>query len=544
MKSANNDLNKRINELEVEIVRCKDREQAIHNASKTISSDISLDKVLQNIVLEITETLSCSGCTVSIWHSDRNMLETMVDFSRDYPDEVDQPGSLYELDEFPKSRYVLETGQTAIIQHDDLGEDDAELVLMNEWEMLTLVMTPLIAKDQVIGMVELYEEVKPRIFSKEEINLVESLASQAAISIRNSQLYEQAQHEISVRKKAENQLKELLKEIKASHEELSTLYKISSTINESISMEDLLPGVLKAVTHFDIFDIERKGAIFLIEKERMNLAAHLDQDQYFLDSHENMKIGDCLCGLAAQTGKVVISSDSFTDQRHSVQYKGMEDHGHIIVPLKSPKGIEGVLCLYTNKNVTINERIQNLFQTIGIQVGTMVRNAKLYEEIRSLSLYDPLTGLANRRMMDIHLKKLLLNTKRDDKIFYILMLDVDNFKKYNDRFGHDAGDIILSKVASIFKKTIRESDLTARYGGEEFLIAISETRDDIIWSIADRIREQVEDETDVTISIGISQFRRGLELNELIKEADTALYKAKQLGRNRCHFSDFEENQS
>ena len=196
--------------------------------------------------MEITETLNSSGCAVSLWHSDRDQLETMVDYSRDYPDEVDQAGSLYELDEFPKSRYVLETGQTAVIQHDDLGEEDSELALMNESEMFTLVISPLIAKDQVIGIVELYEEVKPRIFSTEEINLVESLSSQAAISIRNSKLYEEAQHEISVRKKAEKELKKLLKEIKESHEELSTLYKISSIINESISMEALLPGVLKA----------------------------------------------------------------------------------------------------------------------------------------------------------------------------------------------------------------------------------------------------------------------------------------------------------
>ncbi len=362
--------------------------------------------------------------------------------------------------------------------------------------------------------------------------------------IRNSKLYEEAQREISVRKKAEKELKKLLKEIKESHEELTTLYKISSIINESISMEALLPGVLKAVTHFDIFNIERKGAIFLIEGERINLAAHLEQDQDFLDSHKNLKLGDCLCGLAAQSGSVIISSDCFTDQRHSIQYPSMEGHGHVIVPLKSPKGIEGVLCLYTKKNVSLNERIQKLFQTIGIQVGTMVRNAKLYEEIKSLSLYDPLTGLANRRMMDIHLTKLQIESKRSDKKFYVLMLDIDYFKKYNDTHGHEAGDIILSKVANIFKKTIRESDLTARYGGEEFLIAISDTRAEKIGTIAERIRKQVEEETDVTISIGVSHFRGGLELKELIKEADTALYQAKEFGRNRCVFSDFEENTS
>ena len=171
----------------------------------------------------------------------------------------------------------------------------------------------------------------------------------------------------------------------------------------------------------------------------------MEQDQDFLASHKNLKLGDCLCGLVAQSGSVIISSDCFTDQRHSIQYASMEDHGHVIVPLKSPKGIEGVLCLYTKKNVFPNKRIQNLFQTIGIQVGTMVRNAKLYEEIKSLSLYDPLTGLANRRMMDIHLTKILIEAKRSDKRFYVLMLhytkqknleEIDVFSQNPQKVNH------------------------------------------------------------------------------------------------------------
>ncbi len=174
----------------------------------------------------------------------------------------------------------------------------------------------------------------------------------------------------------------------------------------------------------------------------------------------------------------------------------------------------------------------------------MMRNAKLYEEVKSLSLYDPLTGLANRRLMDIHLNQLLLKAKRSNKSFFVLMLDIDNFKKYNDTFGHGAGDVVLSKIGNVFKESIRESDLLARYGGEEFLIAISDIQSDTIGTIAERIRKQVEEETDVTISLGISCFRNGLEIKELIKEADSALYKAKEQGRNRFVFSDFEGNKS
>jgi diguanylate cyclase (GGDEF)-like protein len=303
-------------------------------------------------------------------------------------------------------------------------------------------------------------------------------------------------------------------------------------------MASLLPGILKALARFDIFNIEQKGGIFLIEEKKMTLAAHLGHDKEFLESHEGIKLGVCLCGLVAQSGEMIISSDCFNDARHTIRSSNMVDHGNVIVPLKSSEGMEGVLYLYTKKGAIISERTQNLFQTIGNQVGTMIRESKLYEEIKSLSLYDPLTGLANRRMMNIHLKELLLNVKRSNKIFFILMLDIDYFKRYNDTFGHEAGDVLLTKIGAIFKKSVRESDLVARYGGEEFLMALSEVQGDSVGTIAERIRKTVEEETDVTISLGISNYRKGIEIRDLIKEADSALYKAKGQGRNRVVFQN------
>ena len=342
-------------------------------------------------------------------------------------------------------------------------------------------------------------------------------------------------HDITERIEAENKLKE-------SHSELSALYTLSSVINESTTMDSLLPRILKTVTSFEICNIEKKGGIFLIDKGKMRLAAHLGFDRDFLELHKDMKPGNCLCGLVAESGKMIITDDYSNDKRFTMQYSGMKNYGYVIVPLKSPTGIEGVLCLFTKKGTIINDRIQNLFKTIGTQVGIVIRNTKLYEETRSLSLYDPLTGLANRRMMDIHLNELLTNAKRYNNKFFVIMLDIDYFKKYNDKFGHEAGDLLLSEIANIFNNSIRESDLIARYGGDEFLIAVSEIPDVPVSYIAERIRKNVEDRTDVTISLGIAYYRKGLEINDLIVEADKALYKAKKQGRNRFVFSDFEDN--
>jgi len=141
-------------------------------------------------------------------------------------------------------------------------------------------------------------------------------------------------------------------------------------------------------------------------------------------------------------------------------------------------------------------------------------------------------------MMNIHLNELLLKVKRTNQKAFILMLDIDYFKKYNDTFGHEAGDVLLTRLGNILKSLVRDSDLVARYGGEEFFMALSDTQGDSVGTIAERIRKTVEEETDVTISLGISCLRKGLEIKDLIKEADRALYKAKEQGRNRFVFSD------
>lgn len=344
MEQNTEKLRERIRELEIEIALCKRREKAIHDASKIISSDLSLDKTLNNIVLQITRTLNASGCTISSWERDHNHLITLVDYSKDYPDETEEKGTIFPLLKYPKTLYALETGQTTIIQHDDPNEDESELALLREWGVFTLLMSPLVVKNQTIGLLELYEEEEPKTYTVEEINLIESLSSQAAIALKNSQLF---------------------------------------------------------------------------------------------------------------------------------------------------------------------------------------------EEIKSLSLFDPLTGLANRRMMDIQLNDILVKAKRYENGFFILMLDIDHFKEYNDTFGHDAGDKVLKEIGVIFKKSVRKSDLVARYGGEEFLIAISDTQKESAVTLAERIRKKIENETNVTISIGISYFRKELKIEKIIREADKALYKAKEQGRNR-----------
>ncbi len=162
------------------------------------------------------------------------------------------------------------------------------------------------------------------------------------------------------------------------------------------------------------------------------------------------------------------------------------------------------------------------------------------EELERLSRTDGLTGLPNRRHLMETLEKEVRRAKRNDRPFSLLMIDVDNFKQYNDTFGHLAGDEVLKGLADVLSAAIRTADYAARYGGEEFTVVLPETPLEGATEVAERIRERVEQHpfgasgSRVTLSIGIGEFPSdGDTLEAVIKGADGALYAAKGYGRNR-----------
>ncbi|MHB8881004.1 MAG: GGDEF domain-containing response regulator [Thermodesulfovibrionales bacterium] len=158
----------------------------------------------------------------------------------------------------------------------------------------------------------------------------------------------------------------------------------------------------------------------------------------------------------------------------------------------------------------------------------------LYTKANFSSLHDPLTGLANRRFLEVQLEKNYASAKRYGQPLSVIMLDIDHFKKYNDARGHVEGDRLLVKLAGILVKGIRTADYVFRYGGEEFLIILPGTDAANACIAAERLRRVVESEAGVTISLGVSAYHESLQDKEaLIREADTALYLAKQNGRNR-----------
>jgi two-component system cell cycle response regulator len=163
------------------------------------------------------------------------------------------------------------------------------------------------------------------------------------------------------------------------------------------------------------------------------------------------------------------------------------------------------------------------------------------QELLELSVTDSLTGLFNRKHLWETLARELEGYKRHLRPLSVLMIDIDHFKRYNDTNGHLAGDEVLRKMAATFRSSLRVSDYAARYGGEEFLMVLPDTDSAMAKKAAERLRELVAAETfggadpaRVTVSIGVaSTSGHDEEPESLIRNADTALYRAKKAGRNR-----------
>jgi len=169
-----------------------------------------------------------------------------------------------------------------------------------------------------------------------------------------------------------------------------------------------------------------------------------------------------------------------------------------------------------------------------------LRNGILYQNAISAAHKDPLTGVGNRAAMNSTLQRELEKAFRHNRSLGIIMMDIDHFKKINDKYGHSIGDIALQALVECAEKSIRISDMIFRYGGEEFVIVLPETDQSGVLRLAKRIRRRVEKlETriqnniiKITVSLGIATLQETDDEKSFISRADHALYKAKRDGRN------------
>lgn len=320
----------------------------------------------------------------------------------------------------------------------------------------------------------------------------------------------------------------LLKQV----DHLSTLREIGLAINSSIELSETLPVIANVVQ--GALDV---GRLIVYELEEGGDSANPVIAKYGRDliarerlEGEEMALPHTPLADALATRQVVLINSDF---QHTAY-----------VPLFAKNVPVGIMRLDDKGDGTdfTQEDVQ-LFQTVGSQIAVAINNAQLY----SLAVTDGLTRLYVRRYFDLRMEEEFDQARRYGRVFSLMMLDIDHFKNFNDTHGHQMGDAVLQQCASIIMDETRKSDVCCRYGGEEMAVILPETTLSDGAILGNKLCEQMrafafgvdsEEALRVTTSIGVIQYSDDFEKwSEMVKGCDEALYKAKELGRNRVEIA-------
>lgn len=240
------------------------------------------------------------------------------------------------------------------------------------------------------------------------------------------------------------------------------------------------------------------------------------------------------------------STTSYTDNKngaHINECQPFQDSSHLIcVDLIDNQELFGVLHFLGQKQTVRDKNVRNVVMQLSEQISLGLTNLRVKNQLRHQAIRDPLTNLYNRRFMLEGFEQALNRAERHNYSLAVLMIDLDHFKNFNDNYGHKIGDLVLTEVAELFRSNLRLEDIACRFGGEEFCIICPDTGLKDAYLLAEKLRVGVSelvltDEqlslSSVTISTGIAVYpNHAIKSQQLLIEADKALYSAKKRGRN------------
>ncbi|MFZ5874784.1 MAG: diguanylate cyclase [Nitrospirota bacterium] len=240
---------------------------------------------------------------------------------------------------------------------------------------------------------------------------------------------------------------------------------------------------------------------------------------------------------------VLLCNDPQSDQRilrELIRPLGL--YNLVAVPFSYQGRVSGLIVV-ANKPKWVTHEDGRLLSVFANHAAMAIANLSFYQEIQQLAIRDGLTGLHNYRYFRQQIARTVQHARRYESPLSLLMIDLDNFKRYNDAYGHLKGDHILKEVAALLLAYTRSADLVARYGGEEFVVLLPEIDEEQAHRVAEKIRQVVEAHPftlaagelpqSLTISVGVASSIGEWSADMLIQTADDALYRAKASGKNR-----------
>lgn len=331
------------------------------------------------------------------------------------------------------------------------------------------------------------------------------------------------------------------KQLKSSLKDLSVLYQVSQILARPLEFEEFLEDVSQVITKN--LSIKEFSLLFFDPAHRyleVRLASGFKDNARIRGMM--FKLGEGISGRVAESGQMIYVSDTKNDP-HYLHYKGekLEDGSFLSLPLKVGSEVVGVLNLSHRQKNAFSETDISSLQSVSNQIATGYERSRLYTRIKELSVTDELTRLYNRRYFQQVLQAEFKRARRFKRPLSLILIDVDYFKKFNDQEGHLKGDERLKQLSELLLQNIREVDTLARFGGEEFVILLPDTSLEAATGVAEKLRTLVAKEGSsfssllpLTISAGVSTLQDSIvNIEDLIDQADQALYQAKKEGRNR-----------
>ncbi|HSE23045.1 MAG TPA: diguanylate cyclase [Pyrinomonadaceae bacterium] len=326
-------------------------------------------------------------------------------------------------------------------------------------------------------------------------------------------------------------------QIKKAHREVYSLYEIARTFGTSLSVEHTLDILVDKIGHVVPFDT---CVVYFYEEEKgYATVRHVAGKNAKKFVGRSIAPGEGVSGIALINRTAVNHLHPSLDFRDLNPEAGVKYRSMAALPLFKDEVLIGVISVYSTDLDRYNDDHMRLLETVTLLASDALWNAMQHAQAESNALTDPLTGLPNARYLALRFDEEAARARRSDRLFQVLMLDLDEFKKVNDSFGHKVGDKMLREVANIIHGQLREYDFLARCGGDEFIALVQEIAGSQVQELCARIESAVSKFSlslgrnrfaRVGISIGTATFNTdGETLDQLIATADGEMYKVKSL---------------
>lgn len=319
-----------------------------------------------------------------------------------------------------------------------------------------------------------------------------------------------------------------------------------------LPLTDFLQKSAEAIVSLPWLKLEPKSGVFLTDQEKdeesLFLVCNFNLSPELLTLYANVPFGKGLYRQAVKAGEIQFSS--CINHRHEKTFLDIKPHGHYNLPIMDGNKVLGVVALYlTHGNQWYKSEV-NFLKRVADVLSLGVSRKQAEQKVEYLAYHDGLTGLPNRMLLKDRLEQAIASNKRQNHFSALMYIDLDRFKNINDSLGHSVGDVLLQEISKRFKQVLRQEDTIARLGGDEFVILLTNMPPNREVSIvkaqhiASKLHSAATKELNIlehrlfiTLSIGIVLIAKDEESTEtLMIQADTAMYQAKENGRNDTQF--------